>query len=181
MGGLIGMMLAAQPQSPIRRLVLNDVGAFIPKAALERIADYIGADPVFEDLAALEAYLRFIYMSFGTIPDHRWRAMAEASSRRLPDGRYGLAYDPAIARPLKQGPLADVDLWSVWNAVRCPVLIIRGMDSDLLLAEDARRMVASRPGVRLVEIPGAGHAPSLMNPDQIALITEFLNDQPSLA
>jgi len=176
MGGMIGMMLAAQPGSPIRRLVLNDVGAFTPKAAMERIRTYLGAakPPVFEDVAAVEAYLRFIYMSFGTIPDERWRAMAEASARPLPDGRYGLAYDPGITLPFREQPAADIDLWPVWAAITCPVLVVRGATSDLLLAETAAEMAARHPDCRILVVPATGHAPSLMTADQIAPILDFL-------
>src|SRR3546814_4662703 len=77
MGGLVGMMLAAQPGSPIRRLVLNDVGPFIPKAALERIGSYVGVDPGFADLPALEAYLRRVLEPFGPLADGLWAHRSE--------------------------------------------------------------------------------------------------------
>jgi len=174
MGGLIGLMLAAQPQAPIERLVINDVGPFIPKAALERIAGYVGADPVFEDLAAVEAYLRYLLQPFGELDGEAWRAMAEHGSRPRPDGRLGLAYDPGIAVPLRQQPLTDVDLWPLWEAVRCPVLVLRGVESDLLLAETAAEMARRHPQTTVVEIAGCGHAPSLMTAEQIELINDFL-------
>jgi pimeloyl-ACP methyl ester carboxylesterase len=174
MGGLIGIMLAAQPKSPIRRLVVNDVGPFVPKAALDRINDYVGADPLFEDVASLEAYLRFVLAGFGDLPDECWRQMAEYSSRVRPDGRLGLAYDPGIAYGFKNKPVDDVDLWSVWDSVRCPVLVLRGANSDLLLPDTAKAMTERGPKAQVVEIPGTGHAPSLMLDDQIALVRNFL-------
>jgi pimeloyl-ACP methyl ester carboxylesterase len=97
MGGLVGMMLAAQPLTPIRRLILNDVGPFVPKASLERIGAYVGADPRFADLPELEAYIRRVYADFGNLSDADWAHMTRHSSRRRPEGGYGLAYDPAIA------------------------------------------------------------------------------------
>ena len=178
MGGLIGMTLAAQANSPIRRMVINDVGPFIAQAGLQRIADYVGKDPVFEDLPALESYLRFVLMGFGTISDECWRHMAEHSARPLPDGRFRLAYDPAIGEAFKTAPVADVDLWALWDRVRCPVLVLRGADSDLLSAETAERMAARGPGasglVRVVEFPNTGHAPSLMTEEQISIVRNFL-------
>jgi pimeloyl-ACP methyl ester carboxylesterase len=75
MGGLIGMMLAAQPGTPIRRLVVNDIGPLIAKEGLLRIASYVGADPVFADLGGLEAYLREVSASFGKLSDAQWRHM----------------------------------------------------------------------------------------------------------
>jgi len=174
MGGLAGMMLASLPGTPVRRLVMNDIGPFVPRAALERIGDYVGSDPVFEDAAALEAYLRFLYPGFGDLPDACWSHMAEHTTRVRPDGRLGLAYDPGIAAAFKAGPAKDIDLWPVWDAVRCPTLVLHGAESDLLLAETAREMAGRGPKARVVDIPRTGHAPSLMVDDQIALVREFL-------
>jgi pimeloyl-ACP methyl ester carboxylesterase len=174
MGGIIGMLLAAQPKSPIRKLVVNDVGPFVPKAALERIGDSVGSDPLFEDKAGVEAYLRFLYTGLGVLPDDRWHHMAEHSSRIRSDGRLGLAYDPGIAAALKAGPIEDVDLWAVWDRVPCPVLALHGWDSDLLLPKTAHEMSERGPKARVVDIPNTGHAPSLMVEEQIALVWEFL-------
>lgn len=174
MGGLIGLMLAAQPQSPIRRLVINDVGPFIPRAALERIAGYVGKDPVFDDIRGVEAYLRLVLMGFGQLSGEEWRHMAEHSARPLPDGRFGLAYDPGIGKAFTAQPLADVDLWPLWERIACPVLVLRGADSDLLLPETAAEMTRRGPQARLVEVSHCGHAPSLMKPEQIAAVRGFL-------
>ncbi len=174
MGGLIGMMLAAQPNSPIRRLVVNDVGPFISKAGLQRIADYVGKDPVFEDIPAVESYLRFVLMGFGRLPDEAWRHMAEHSARPRGDGRYGLAYDPAIAEAFKTQPMGDVDLWAIWDRIRCPVLVLRGATSDILLSETAEEMTRRGPAARVVEFAHTGHAPALMTEDQIAAVRGFL-------
>jgi len=174
MGGLMGMMLAAQPKTPIRRLVMNDVGPFVPKASLERIGDYVGTDPIFEDLAAVEAYLRFLYVGFGALPDECWHAMAEHGHRVRPDGRLGLAYDPAIGDDLKTGPVQDFVFWPLWDRLKGPVLTLRGETSDLLLADTAREMETRGPKATVVEIPGAAHAPGLMVPEQTGLIRDFL-------
>jgi pimeloyl-ACP methyl ester carboxylesterase len=176
MGGLVGMMLAAQPLTPIRRLILNDVGPFIPKISLERIGSYVGQDPHFAGMVELEAYLRRVHASFGTLSDADWAHMARFSARRRPGGTYGLAYDPAIALPFQTGPIADVDLWAIWDQIACPVLILRGATSDLLLAETAAEMVRRKPGTTLVTFPDCGHAPALMNAEQIAAIDDWLRE-----
>lgn len=173
MGGLIGMMLAAQPDTPIRRLVINDVGPFIPKAALARILDYFGKDPRFADLAEAEAYHRRIYRSFGDLSDVQWRHLTETSLRHDGEG-WRLHYDPRIAEPMRAVEIADVDLWPLWDAVSCPTLVLRGAESDLLLVETAEEMKQRGPRAKLIEFPGCGHAPALLDPAQIAPLRDWL-------
>lgn len=175
MGGLMGMMLAARPGNPIRKLVINDIGPFIPKAFLGRIRNYVGADPHFADIGELEVYLRKIHGSFGPMSDEQWRHLATHSARPLKGGGYGLAYDPAIAKAAfsPEGP-SDVEMWDIWEQVKCPVLVLRGAESDLLLPETIERMKASGPGCEAVDIPGCGHAPSLVPDDQIATVRDWL-------
>jgi pimeloyl-ACP methyl ester carboxylesterase len=173
MGGLIGMMLAAQPGTPIRRLVVNDIGPLIAKEGLERIASYVGEDPSFADLAALEAYQRRVASSFGALSDAQWRHLAEFGARRKPDGSLGRAYDPGIAEAFKTVS-GDIDLWPVWDSIKCPALVLRGALSDLLRPADAAAMAQRGPKARVVEIPGVGHAPALMAADQIAIVEDFL-------
>jgi len=170
MGGLIGMMLAAQPNSPVRRLVMNDIGPFVPAAALQRLGSYVGKDPHFADLDGLETYLRQTHAGFGTIDDAGWRHLAQHGHRRLPDGKLGLVYDPAIGRAFA-GTIRDVDLSSIWQRVSCPVLVLRGAESDLLLAETSRAMASK---AEIVEIAKTGHAPSLMVADQIEIVRSWL-------
>lgn len=173
MGGLIGMMLAAQPQSPIRRLVINDVGPYIPLAGLQRIANYVGLLPEFVDLESAERYLRKNYAPFGITRDEDWQHMAAYGTRMLPNGKLTLAHDPGIARNfqvLKQ----DVDLWSVYDRITAPTLLIRGKESDILSAETARAMTTRGGKAQLVEFSGVGHAPAIMDTDQIKAVTSFL-------
>ena len=174
MGGIIGMLLAAQPRSPVRKLVVNDVGARIPKAALERIGMYLGRTPRFETLEALEAHLRRVSAPFGPLTDAQWRHLTVHAARQLDDGSWTTAYDPAIAAPFHEQPQHDIDLWRYWDAIRCPTLLVRGADSDLLPREVAAAMVARGPRPRLAEFSGVGHAPMLMSADQIAAVREFL-------
>lgn len=174
MGGLIGMMLAAQPNSPIRRLVINDVGPTIPLAGLRRIADYVGLQPEFADLEGLERYLRKNYAPFGINHDNDWRHMAEHSARRLPNGKLTLAHDPAIAMNFKT-LTEDVNLWPIYEAIRCPTLVLRGALSDIFSADTAREMTQRGPQARLVEFADVGHAPALMDKEQIDVVAGFLS------
>ncbi len=174
MGGIIGMLLASQPQSPIRKLVLNDVGTVIPKAAQERIATYVGKDPRFRTFPELEAYVRAVSAPFGPLTDEQWHHLTLHGAKQHADGSWGMCYDPDIGSPFRKGPLADVDLWRCWNAINCPTLLLRGAGSDVLLKENALAMTQRGPKPRLVEFPGIGHAPMLMTPEQIQVVREFL-------
>jgi pimeloyl-ACP methyl ester carboxylesterase len=173
MGGLIGMGVAASG-APIRRLVLNDIGPFIPKAALERINTHLGLSLSFASLEALEAHLREVHAGFGPLSDAEWRHLAEHSASRREDGTFRLSYDQRLAEPMKRGPIADVDLWPVWDQIRCSVLVLRGAQSELLLASTAEEMTRRGPGAEVVEVDGTGHAPALMAKDQIEIVRDWL-------
>jgi pimeloyl-ACP methyl ester carboxylesterase len=175
MGGLIGMMLAAQPQTPIVRLVVNDVGPLVPKAALERLGAYVGKAPAFADESALESYVRSVHAPFGPLTDAQWRHLARHSGRHNADGSLFLAYDPRIAAAFS-GELKDVVLWPVWDAIACPTLVLRGTQSDLLSPETAQEMTHRGPRARLHEFGGVGHAPALMSADQVEVVRSFLVD-----
>lgn len=172
LGGICGMLTAAAPQAPIRSMVINDVGPFIPASALARIRDYIGWHPAFDDLGTLEAHLRKVHAPFGRLSDAEWRDMAEYSSRVREDGKLVFHYDPAIAEMVKAGPLQDVDLWPVWPGISCPRLVIRGESSDLLLPETFAQMQAG--GAQAHVVPDAGHAPMLNDTGSIGVIRSFL-------
>lgn len=174
MGGLIGMLTAASPGNLIKRLVVNDIGPLIAKEGLARIGEYVGKDPSFPDLDALEKYIRGVSASFGNLTDAQWRHMATHQARRKPDGTLGLGYDPKIGDAFRAGPLNDVDLWPQWDSIACPTLVLRGAESDLLRPADAKAMTERGPKARLVEFPGIGHAPALWAEDQIAAIRDFL-------
>lgn len=176
MGGIIGMLVASQAGAPIRRLVLNDIGALVAKDGAARIGGYVGRDPSFADLAALEAALRQLAASFGPLSDAEWHHLATISARQKPDGSLGFAYDPHIGDVFRALPAADVDLWPVYEAIRCPTLVLRGEHSDILRRADAEAMTRRGPKARLVEFPGIGHAPALMAEDQIRAIRDFLCD-----
>lgn len=179
LGGHIGMLMAAEPRSPIRRLVLNDFGARVSAASLRRIGTYLRRDWKFGSVHEAEAHLREIHAPFGALSDAQWQHLAEHSTAAHDTGRLRFRYDPGIAMRFAVPPMFDVVLWPLWEAVGCEVLILRGESSDLLSAatvhEMQRRGAAARAGrVRALEVAGCGHAPSLMDPAQIAVVRDFL-------
>jgi pimeloyl-ACP methyl ester carboxylesterase len=176
MGGLLGMFLAATPGAPIRRLVINDVGPFISAEALTRIMDYVGKAPSFDSLQQAEAYLRIILAPFGKLSDAEWKHLTAHSTWPDPENaeRFVLAYDPAIAKPISETEIKDVDLWPLWGQVKVPVMVVRGVESDLLSAETAARMVAEHPDAQLLEVPDAGHAPMMATEAETSQIINWL-------
>jgi len=180
LGGIVGMLVASMPGQPITRLVLNDVGPFIPKAAIARIRDYLsvtafGALTEFADVPALERHLRQVHAPFGPLTDAQWAHLARYSAKTQPDGRVAMHYDPKITVPFCETEPADADLWALWPAVsRIPVLAIRGASSDVLPAEVLARM--QETGAQALVVAEAGHAPALMDTAQIAAVRRFLAD-----
>ena len=174
MGGMIGMFLAASARSPIEKLVLNDVGMVIPRAALERIGEFVGKDQRFKTFEELEIYVRTVSAPFGPLTDAQWRHLTEHGAKQHEDRSWGVSYDPGIAHAFKRGVFADVDLRMQYDAITCPTLVLRGAQSDLLQRDIAVEMTKRGPKPVLVEFEGVGHAPALMADDQIRTIRNFL-------
>jgi pimeloyl-ACP methyl ester carboxylesterase len=179
MGGLLGMFLAATPGTPIRRLLINDVGPFIAADALKRIMDYVGKAPSFPSLDAAETYLRTILAPFGALSDEQWAHLTRHSTWADPKDaqRWVLAYDPAIAQPIMQAEIQDVDLWPLWGQIKVPVMVVRGAQSDLLSAETAQRMVSEHGQCAFLEVADAGHAPFLASAEETSRISDWLTQE----
>jgi pimeloyl-ACP methyl ester carboxylesterase len=179
LGGYIGMHIASLPHNPIRRLVLNDFGARVGHAALRRIAGYLRAAPQFRDVGGAELYLREVLAPFGRLSDEKWQHIARHSVVKGDDGKLHWHYDPAIAANFSLLIGFDVVLWQLWDEISCPVLLMRGEDSDLLSKRTFEEMLERGPAaaagkVTAIEWPDCGHAPSLMIDAQIAAVRDFL-------
>jgi pimeloyl-ACP methyl ester carboxylesterase len=175
LGGLIGMTLASLPGSPVAKLVLNDAGPLVTAASLDRIGSYVGKAPSFPSIEAGEQYVRAVSAPFGPHTDAEWRFLTEHVVRRQADGSYRMHYDPALAVPFNaEQPHKDIDLWKLYDAIRCPVLVVRGELSDMLTRDTVRKMAGRGPRAKLAEVAGVGHAPTLIHADQIAIVREFL-------
>jgi pimeloyl-ACP methyl ester carboxylesterase len=176
LGGLIGMALAAFPQSPVATLVLNDVGPVLSVASLSRIRDYVGKWPPLPTIEAAEAYVRAVSAPFGPHSDAEWRFLTEHVVRKNPDGSFRMHYDPSLALAFSAHFQADdVELWDIYDKIRCPTMVLRGEHSDLIARETANQMSERGPRAKVVEIAGVGHAPTLIHADQIQLVRSFLD------
>ena len=182
MGGLIGMLLASLPGNPVSRMVINDVGPAIEASALQRIAAYLGQAARFASQEEGIAYVRQLSATFGPHTEAQWRKLGSDALRQEENGDWVRNYDPAIAEPVRvmtpeSAQQAQAALWRAWEAITCPVLLLRGQQSDLLSADTARRMGETGPRARLVEFPGVGHAPTLVHANQIEVVAAFLRQQ----
>ena len=182
MGGLIGMGVAALEGSPVRRLVLNDVGPTIQPVALQRIGTYLGQPAHWDTLDEAADALWSISQGFGPHTREQWLALTRP--QLVPDeargGGFKPHYDPAIAVPFRAitpelAAAGEAMLWAGYERLRCSTLLLRGRDSDLLSHETAMAMTERGPKARLVEFAGVGHAPMLVQPDQRAAVREFLS------
>lgn len=178
MGGLIGLFLAALPKSPVRCLVMNDIGPFIADSSLEQIRSYIEVTPSFPDYQAARAAILDRHAGFGPMTEQQKEHLVRYSLKYGHTGEDGfqLHYDPAIGLVLQAAAGQDVDVWSVWESLTIPVLVLRGKQSSLLSRDTLDRM-EKRPGTTVVEVDGCGHAPSLMAEDHICIIGDWLRAQ----
>lgn len=175
MGGLIGMALASMEGTPIRKMLLNDVGPLITLESLQRIANYVGTDPTWATFEEALPFVKLVSAPFGQLTEADWFHLTEHSISQRSDGRWGFLYDPEIATPFKAtfGD-KDIDLWPVYDLIKCPTLVMRGADSDLLRRETWQEMGERGPRAKLAEIQGVGHAPMFMTDEQISLARDFL-------
>jgi len=185
MGGLIGMVLCGQADLPlpvgIRRLVLNDVGPSISWDAIVRIGTYLGQTGRFDALQQAADAMWAISTSFGPHTPEQWLEFSRHMVRPIPGGHGAvtLHYDPAIAVPFRtltqestvQG---EAVMWQLYDAIRAETLLIRGASSDVLSTQTTQSMMERGPKPRPVEFAGVGHAPTLIAPDQVDAVADFL-------
>ncbi len=176
LGGLIGIVLAGQEGSPIHRLVVNDVGPFLPWQALHRLGTSVRNAPRgFPDIASATRYYRTALAPFGHLSEDEWRHLARHSITEATGGGWRKLCDPDITAAFRPGWFFNLSLWNYWDAIRCPTLVLRGATSDLLLPMTAIEMTRRGPRARVVEFAGCGHAPALMDDTQIDAVTDWLH------
>ncbi|OMH25702.1 alpha/beta fold hydrolase [Motiliproteus sp. MSK22-1] len=177
MGGLIGICLASLPGSPVRNLILNDIGPFISKESLQRIGAYVGQECRFWSHQEVEDYYRSIYPAYHGISDEQWHRLAVCGCREHPLEGFVLHYDPKIGEYARALSDQDIDLWDLWNNIQCPQMLVWGEDSDVLSADTVTAMKAAKPEMNVVSWAGVSHAPSLMVPSQIQKVVDWLRAQ----
>jgi len=180
MGGMISIVYAGGYPDRVEKLVLNDIGPDLDPSGVRRIANFTAEAPSeFANLSEVAAYVRQIYPPFAKTPEPALTEFIKWSVKETPGGRLTWKMDPAVRRAMRAGGTAarPLDLWVPYARIIAPVLIVRGGESDLLSAATAQRMCRVLKDVRLAEVPGVGHAPSLVEPVALTAIREFLEVQ----
>ena len=179
MGGLIGMVYAGMPDSPIRRILINDVGPRIEPESLKRLGSYVGQPFAYPNRADALTVLNRICASFGSHTPEEWERL-NGPMLQKEQGVWSLHYDPQIVIPFAavnpvMAKAGEMALWSHYDAIAVPILIVRGGDSDLLSNATVEEMLRRNPHARSITIPDVGHAPAFLKAEQIALATEFFS------
>jgi pimeloyl-ACP methyl ester carboxylesterase len=176
LGGLIGIVLAGLPGNPIRRLVINDIGPYLPWSGLARLGGYVASMPrAFATFDDAEAYFREVLAPFGKLSDAQWEHLVRHSIAWDENKEwFAMLCDPEIVRAFRNPWHYSVDLWKYWKAIRVPILVLRGEQSDLLPADLADRMERLNPLASVRRVAECGHAPPLLTAEQIAPVVEFL-------
>ncbi len=178
MGGIIAMTLAAEAPQRFSRLALNDIGPEVAAEGGAKIQGHLERMPTdFETFDAALAYEvgRFPWLA------HRPRTEVEAQYRhmlvRTDDGRWRFHYDPAIRHGRAVTDAARAAQaernWRGFRALQCPLLLIRGAETDLLSEATVAQMAAAQPHLQIVNVPGVGHAPALTEPAAVAALDAF--------
>ena len=172
MGGNIGMRLASQPGTLISKLVLNDIGPFVPIDGRRHNQADFGKDPRFDSAEAGIAHVRETRSVFGPFDEAGWQKFGHDSLRPLPSGQWTLHYDPGLSQP--GSSIQSTDNWDLWSLITCPVLTMWGTESKILTADVVERMASTGPKSAIHEVPGVGHCPGLTTADEIERIAAFL-------
>lgn len=189
MGGLIGMAFQSRHPGVISKLILNDIGPVIGQDAISLIAQYVGKNPVFPSRAAAVEYARKIMGGFGAQTEAEWGSLTNHYYVAVLDdagrdtGAVKFHYDPQLGEasrttmnlPDAVREAGEKYLWTCFESFKCPVLIIRGINSELLQAHIATQMLQRNSQAQLVTIPNTAHAPHLYNDAQTDIIETFLN------
>jgi pimeloyl-ACP methyl ester carboxylesterase len=174
MGALIAMVLNHLYPDRIRKLIVNDIGPFIPQSALQRIAKYVDVNPVFQNIEEAAALMQKNYADFGIKQKEHMDQFVANSLNQMADGTFRLHYDQGIAVPFAEAFKGDVSIWPLWDSIKCPTLILRGEKSDVLPLDVFTKMQQLGPHISGITIKDVGHAPALMEDDQIDIVKRFL-------
>jgi pimeloyl-ACP methyl ester carboxylesterase len=156
MGGRVAMAFAGDHGERLTRLVIVDIGPDIHPGGLERVRQMMAHAP--ETLESEEWAVRYVRLGNPLYDEAELRHRVVQGLRRRPDGTLTWKYSKGLRDLMRAGGRRDViDLWAPLRRTACPALVVRGSESDIITAEQAKQVVAALPAGQLVEIAGAGH------------------------
>jgi pimeloyl-ACP methyl ester carboxylesterase len=174
MGGLLAAAFGAMAPSALRGVILNDIGPEIGNAGLGKILSYLGQDNPQDSWQDAITTLREMLPGLNFQSDEEWRSAAEGTFREGKDGKLHIDWDPRIIEPMRRRPSTE-ELWQLFRSLKMvPALGFRGELSEILSAETFERMATTLPKFQAVTILGAGHTPSLGEPEALVAIDAFL-------
>ena len=174
MGGRVAIAFAGQASARVDRLVIVDIGPEISQAGMLRVGTLMARSP--ELFPSLEHALAFHRLTNPLYAEAMLRHRVEHGTKPLDGGGLTWKYDRGLRDAVRAGTWRDpIDLWPLWRAIACPILLVRGGDSDVLSPEIAKRMLDENPNARFAEVAGAGHTVPGDQPAVFqALLAEFL-------
>ena len=177
-GGMVTMALGTMRPTAIAGAVLNDIGPVVELSGLLRIKEYVGKLPQPQTFAeGAETIRNLFHDQFPKFGEREWIASAYRTWREE-NGKLVLSYDPALAETIANfdATVPMPDMWPLFASLdHVPMLVIRGVLSDILSAATVKEMSERRQQLDVLEVPDQGHAPLLIEPEVIARIAAFID------
>ncbi|MFI4956374.1 MAG: alpha/beta fold hydrolase [Gammaproteobacteria bacterium] len=173
LGGILGMLITVQPNSPIQRLLLDDIGPIIKKESANRLSEEVESNPTFKSLGELKDFLKHVYATTGTMEPYHWDHLLAHDHISLPDGTYARAYDPQLFMSFLPMLHGDIAFWPVFKAIHIPIFVLHGEQSVVLTPDICAEMKQYQPTITIVDLPGITHCPSLMDERIIGIVKHW--------
>ena len=175
LGGIMGMGMAAAMPTALAGIVINDIGPVVETEGLDFIIDYIKEDRPHENWEEAVVTIKKMLPNLSFQDETTWMKMAENTFQKCDDGKFRFDWDVNIAKPLLASDYEIPDMWPLFGALKdIPALVFRGAESDILSPECFAEMRLAKPDLHAVEIPRAGHVPTLAEPEARAALDKFL-------
>ncbi len=174
LGGSAAIEVAARHPKMVGKLILNDIGPYIPVGRRRRRSQTLARHYVFRDPADLLRKIGASQKNDGPISDDiRFNVTFHQTKWSDEEGGRVYRHDVRALQAYRADARTSLDQWKLWKRVRCPVLLVHGMLSDALLEPTIARMLRN-PGVQVMHVPDTGHTPVLSDRNQNWFIKQWL-------
>ena len=168
------MAFAGRNAEKLQKLVIVDIGPDLDPKGSGRITQELKDVP--EEFDSFEDVVAYMSKQNRFCPEPVLRRRLTYATKELPNGKFGWRYDLQIREQRRNSTGSpQPDLWVELHKIKCPVLIVRGSETDTLALETAEKMVETLPDGRLVHVDRAAHMVFEDNPeDFISVLHDFL-------